>query len=167
MIAAALMGFVTVPASATTITHARASTFAPADTDPFLVGPISTGIDVTVADDVDQPKRTSFAAVADELYDIVAPLTFGVNSADGATVVNDATATISFATDRGTIVLRRRAAGTFNADVSGASILPEAATWAMMLIGFALVGFGMRYGIRRSNARFDLKVQRIAAGLET
>ncbi|SFP45603.1 PEPxxWA-CTERM sorting domain-containing protein [Sphingomonas rubra] len=44
--------------------------------------------------------------------------------------------------------------------------VPEPATWAMMLLGFGMIGFGMRYGMRRSNTRFDLKVQRIAAGVD-
>lgn len=44
--------------------------------------------------------------------------------------------------------------------------VPEPATWAMMIMGFGMIGFGMRYSMRKSNAKFDLKLKRIAAGLE-
>lgn len=43
--------------------------------------------------------------------------------------------------------------------------VPEPATWAMMILGFGLIGFGMRNGIRRSNVKFDAKIKRIVAGL--
>jgi len=36
----------------------------------------------------------------------------------------------------------------------------------MMIMGFGMIGFGMLYSVRKSNAKFDLKVKRIAAGLE-
>ncbi len=161
--ATALIGLA-APASATAITdaaHADAAT--DADSAAFMT-PFTTH--VTVVDDGRQAKRTSFAAVADGLYDIVAPLTFTVDSTDGTATVKDAATNISFVTDGGVVVVKRRPAGAFDAAVSDASILPDAATWAMMLVGFVMIGFGMRYGIRRSNAKFDRKVQRIAAGLE-
>lgn len=43
--------------------------------------------------------------------------------------------------------------------------VPEPATWAMMLVGFGAVGFGMRSAKRRSDAKFDAKIKRITAGL--
>jgi hypothetical protein len=48
----------------------------------------------------------------------------------------------------------------------GGGAVPEPATWAMMILGFGMIGFGMRYSMRKSNAKFDLKVKRIAAVLE-
>lgn len=44
--------------------------------------------------------------------------------------------------------------------------VPEPATWAMMLLGFGAIGFAMRGARRRSDAKFDVKIKRIAAGLE-
>ncbi len=44
------------------------------------------------------------------------------------------------------------------------SHVPEPATWAMLMIGFAMIAAGVRYCIRRSDARFDDHVRRIAAG---
>lgn len=44
--------------------------------------------------------------------------------------------------------------------------LPEPATWAMLLIGFAMIGGAIRIAIRRSQARFEARVRRIAEGLE-
>lgn len=56
---------------------------------------------------------------------------------------------------------------TYNFEVAtGMGAVPEPATWAMMLLGFGMIGFGMRYGVRRSHAKFDMRVKRIAAGLE-
>lgn len=40
---------------------------------------------------------------------------------------------------------------------------PEPATWAMMLVGFGMVGVGLRRAARRSDEKFDLKIKRIAA----
>lgn len=49
---------------------------------------------------------------------------------------------------------------------SDVAAVPEPATWAMMILGFGIIGFGMRYSMRRSNAKFDLKIRRITAGLK-
>lgn len=156
--ATALIGLA-APVSATAIADApSAEAMAGADAAAFTTH-------VTVVDDGRQAKRSSFAAVADGLYDIVAPLTFTVDPTDGTAAVKGAATDISFVTDGGTVVVRRPA-GAFDAAVSDASILPDAATWAMMLVGFVMIGFGMRYGIRRSNAKFDQKVRRIAEGLD-
>lgn len=50
------------------------------------------------------------------------------------------------------------------ASATTASAVPEAATWAMMLVGFGVVGFGMRRQVRRSEVTFDAKIKRIADG---
>lgn len=42
--------------------------------------------------------------------------------------------------------------------------VPEPASWALMIAGFGAVGYGMRRAVRRSDARFDLRIRRIAAG---
>lgn len=52
----------------------------------------------------------------------------------------------------------------FSVDTA-ASAVPEAATWTMMLIGFGAVGFALRTAKRRSDARFEARIQRITAGL--
>lgn len=157
--ATALIGLA-APASATAIADApSAEAMAGADAAAFTTH-------VTVVDDGRQAKPSSFTAVADSLYDIVAPLTFTVDPTDGTAAVKGVATDISFVTDGGTVVVKRRPAGAFDAAVSDASILPDAATWAMMLVGFVMIGFGMRYGIRRSNAKFDQKVRRIAEGLD-
>ena len=49
------------------------------------------------------------------------------------------------------------------ADVS-ISAVPEPATWAMMIIGFGVVGGAMRAAKRRSDETFDAKIKRIAEG---
>ena len=42
--------------------------------------------------------------------------------------------------------------------------VPEPATWALMILGFGFVGYGMRRQLRRSDAKFDLRIRQIAAG---
>lgn len=42
--------------------------------------------------------------------------------------------------------------------------LPEAATWGMLLIGFGAVGFALRKAKALSDARFEEKIRRLAAG---
>ena len=54
-----------------------------------------------------------------------------------------------------------RYSATFGA-ANGA--VPEPASWALMIVGFGAVGFGMRRAARRSDERFTLKMKRIAAG---
>ncbi|MBJ6121888.1 PEPxxWA-CTERM sorting domain-containing protein [Sphingomonas mollis] len=44
------------------------------------------------------------------------------------------------------------------------SHLPEPATWAMLIAGFALIAAAIRRVIRHSEARFDARIRRIAAG---
>jgi len=44
--------------------------------------------------------------------------------------------------------------------------VPEVATWAMMILGFGLVGFVLRRAVRRSELAFEARIQRIAAGIE-
>jgi len=44
------------------------------------------------------------------------------------------------------------------------SHVPEPATWTMLMIGFAMIAAGVRHWMRRSQARFDDHVRRIAAG---
>jgi len=46
--------------------------------------------------------------------------------------------------------------------VSGA--VPEAGTWAMMILGMGAVGFALRRAKRRSDDRFDAKIRAITAG---
>ena len=45
----------------------------------------------------------------------------------------------------------------------GAAV-PEPATWAMMILGFALAGCGLRRAHTRSEARFNAKIKRITEG---
>lgn len=45
-----------------------------------------------------------------------------------------------------------------------ASAAPEASTWAMMILGFGIVGVAIRRAHRRSEEKFDAKIRRIAAG---
>jgi len=42
--------------------------------------------------------------------------------------------------------------------------LPEGATWAMLLLGFGAVGFALRKAKALSDARFEEKIKRLAAG---
>ncbi|WP_298674191.1 PEPxxWA-CTERM sorting domain-containing protein [uncultured Sphingomonas sp.] len=42
--------------------------------------------------------------------------------------------------------------------------VPEPASWALMILGFGAVGGMLRSAKRRSDARFDAKVKRIASG---
>lgn len=42
--------------------------------------------------------------------------------------------------------------------------LPEAATWGMLLVGFGAVGFALRKAKALSDARFEEKIKRLAAG---
>ena len=42
--------------------------------------------------------------------------------------------------------------------------LPEAATWGMLLLGFGAVGFALRKAKALSDARFEEKIKRLAAG---
>ena len=42
--------------------------------------------------------------------------------------------------------------------------LPEAATWGMLLLGFGAVGFALRKAKTVSDARFEEKIKRLAAG---
>ena len=42
--------------------------------------------------------------------------------------------------------------------------LPEAATWGMLLLGFGAVGFALRKAKAISDARFEEKLKRLAAG---
>ncbi len=44
------------------------------------------------------------------------------------------------------------------------SHVPEPATWAMLMIGFGMIAAGVRRWMRRSQARFDERIRRIAAG---
>lgn len=53
--------------------------------------------------------------------------------------------------------------GEFFAPAASAAV-PEMATWAMMIAGFGAVGFAMRRQVRRSDAKFDARIKRIAAG---
>lgn len=43
--------------------------------------------------------------------------------------------------------------------------VPETATWLMMLLGFGAVGFAMRSTKRRMDAKFEIKIKRLTAGL--
>jgi len=47
-----------------------------------------------------------------------------------------------------------------------ATSVPEPASWAMMILGMGVVGWALRGAKRRSDVKFDLKIKRIAAGLE-
>lgn len=44
------------------------------------------------------------------------------------------------------------------------SAVPEPATWAMMMIGFGAIGFGLRRAKASSDDRFEARLRRLAAG---
>lgn len=53
------------------------------------------------------------------------------------------------------------------ASVNGVAItpsVPEPASWAMMILGMGAIGYMLRRKVRVSEARFDAKIKRIAAG---
>ena len=63
------------------------------------------------------------------------------------------------------IAVRPAAAAIRSAPVETAmSHVPEPATWAMLMIGFGMIAAGVRRWMRRSQARFDERIRRIAAG---
>jgi hypothetical protein len=51
-----------------------------------------------------------------------------------------------------------------NLVVTPTGAVPEPATWAMMIVGFGLVGFAMRSSKRRSNVKFEWNMKRISTG---
>jgi hypothetical protein len=53
--------------------------------------------------------------------------------------------------------------GTFSVTAPNGAV-PEPATWAMMILGMGAVGVAMRTAKRRSDKKFDAKIQQIAAG---
>lgn len=65
------------------------------------------------------------------------------------------------------IAVRPAAAAIRSAPVDTATAMshvPEPATWAMLMIGFGMTAAGVRRWMRRSQARFDERIRRIAAG---
>jgi hypothetical protein len=50
----------------------------------------------------------------------------------------------NFSTDNGAVTLNNATNGTFSAVVDASAAVPEPATWGMMILGFGLVGAGMR-----------------------
>lgn len=60
--------------------------------------------------------------------------------------------------------LFKSAADTVTINVGPASSVPELASWAMMILGMGAVGVAMRRQVRRSEAKFDAQIKRIAAG---
>ena len=50
---------------------------------------------------------------------------------------------------------------------SRVSRLPEPATWAMMIIGFGLIGVVVRRGLRRSDERFNAYIRSITEDADT
>lgn len=56
---------------------------------------------------------------------------------------------------------RAQPARTANASPSKVARLPEPATWAMMIIGFGLIGGAVRRGLRKSDERFNDYIRRI------
>ena len=47
---------------------------------------------------------------------------------------------------------------------SAVGSVPEPASWGMMILGMGAVGFAMRRRVRKSEANFEYKIKRIAAG---
>ena len=60
--------------------------------------------------------------------------------------------------------LFKSAADTVTINVGQAGAVPELASWAMMILGMGAVGAAMRRQVRRSDAKFDARIKRIAAG---
>lgn len=54
--------------------------------------------------------------------------------------------------------------GALRATRKSTAMLPEPATWIMMLLGFGAIGGLLRWRFRRSEARFTEKIRRIEAG---
>lgn len=67
------------------------------------------------------------------------------------------------ASDLDRITLNRKA-GSAVLLAAVPSRLPEAATWGMLLLGFGAVGFALRKAKALSDARFEEKIKRLAAG---
>lgn len=67
------------------------------------------------------------------------------------------------ASDLDRITLNRKA-GSAVVLAAVPSRLPEAATWGMLLLGFGAVGFALRKAKALSDARFEEKIKRLAAG---
>ena len=67
------------------------------------------------------------------------------------------------ASDLDRITLNRKA-GTAVVLAAVPARLPEAATWGMLLVGFGAVGFAVRKAKALSDARFEEKIKRLAAG---
>ena len=62
-----------------------------------------------------------------------------------------------------TAAAHRLIGDAITAQVAG---VPELATWAMMILGFGVIGFSLRRVMRRSEVAFDARIKRIAAGIE-
>lgn len=78
----------------------------------------------------------------------------------GATFYTDG-ATAAYNTDRGDVLVTGASGLSFSADI--ASPAPEPATWAMMLLGFGVIGYALRRRITVSEVNFTHKVRAIAA----
>lgn len=50
-------------------------------------------------------------------------------------------------------------------DEAVAAAVPEPATWLMMILGFGMIGFGMRSAKRRSDEKFETKIKNITYGI--
>ena len=78
----------------------------------------------------------------------------------------------NYAVSAGQYALRLEGSGASNLNASYAGTInfsatpavPEPATWGMMILGFGVVGYAMRRGMRRSNEKFDAKIKRITYG---
>lgn len=58
-----------------------------------------------------------------------------------------------------------RGDGAFGGQLSFVpSAVPEPASWAMMLVGFGVIGFGMRAAKRRSDEKFEAKIKSMTYG---
>ena len=111
-------------------------------TDPTHVfsdqGPPGAGFeDVSSSEDILDTVSASFAT-----YD----LTTSIGPIVGSSVINDG---ISFPTSGGDFVLTSAGDATFTSVASETNAIPEPSTWAMMLIGFAGLGYA---GYRRARA---------------
>lgn len=162
-----MRGLIFTAAIATLLSAAPACAQAAVGDDPrgYDTMSLKAAIDTAYPDDAMQDGRdwdagglTAIAA-GDVAAGRVMPLPEGYRAAAGKSV-GDAFPTA------GVAPIRSVHAAAQDDGTRLISRLPEPATWVMMILGFGAIGLVIRYGIRRSEARFTARVRRIAEGEE-